>query len=304
MTAVLISRAEPNSEEWHAARANGIGASEIAAVVGLSPYQSAYALWLEKKGMIPGPDGENPLFYWGHALEPLVAARYAELHPELVVWTTGTHIHAERTWQVANVDRLVSTQAEYWREDRHGSLLPPTYSSLLEIKTSRFGDGFGPTGSDEIPLHVRCQVQQQMDVMGVPFADVAVLIGGSDFRQYRIEYDEADATALREAGAAFWASLATNDTPPIDASFSTYEAVRALHPDIDGEDAELEPALYGRYALAKQDADSTADAYRQAKSEVLNAMGNARRALVNDQPVLRRQPGRNGAVSLYPIKEK
>jgi putative phage-type endonuclease len=303
MPAVLISRAEPGSVEWHAARANGIGASEIAAVVGLSPYQSAYALWLEKKGLIPGPDAGSPLFYWGHALEPLVAQRYAELHPEFCVSQTGTHVHEERPWQIANVDRLISTHAEFWGEDESGGLIEPTYSALLEIKTSRFGDGFGPTGSDEIPLHVRCQVQQQMDVMGVPFADVAALIGGSDYREYRIQYDETDAAALREAGAKFWASLATDDEPPLDASFSTYAAVRALHPDIDGGDAELNPALYGRYALARDESDTATAAYRQAKSEVLKAMGNARRALVNDQPVLRRQPGRNGSISLYAIKE-
>lgn len=293
MTAVLLGDFPPDTPEWHAIRAEGIGASEIAAVVGLSPFESPFSLWHRKAGNLPGPDPSNPLFYWGHALEPLVAARFGELHPEWPhVMPIGTYVHADRPWQIANVDRAL------W------PLRKSDPKSLLEIKTTRYGDNWGPSGSDEIPVHVRCQVMQQMDVFSAPYAWVAVLIGGNDYREYRIPFDEADATALREAGAAFWASLQTDDEPPIDASFETFQAIRELHPDIDGEDVPIDPALYGRYALTKADADSAADAHRQAKSELLAAMGNARRALVNDLPVLRRQPGRGGSVSLYPINQK
>jgi putative phage-type endonuclease len=295
MTAVLLGHFEPNSEEWHAARRKGLGASEIAAVVGLSPFESAFSLWHRKKGNLPGPDPANPLFYWGHALEPLVAARYASDHPEFRVASVGTYVHSERLWQIANLDRLLLSP-----------VIPDTTGprAVLEIKTTRYGDNWGPHRSAQVPLHVRCQVMQQMDVMGVEFAEVAVLIGGNDYREYRIDYDETDALALREAGAAFWASIETDDEPPVDASWATYEAVRDLHPEINGEDVEVNAALYARYAATKADADSSADAHRQAKSELLAAMGEARRALVDDVPVLRRQPGRNGSVSLYPIAQK
>lgn len=293
MTAVLVIDAAPNTDAWHAARRNGIGASEIAAVVGLSPFESAFSLWHRKKGNIPGPDPSNPLFYWGHALEPLVAQKFIEEHRELGKRRMGTYCHSERPWQFANVDRALV---------RHSD--PEKLEAPLEIKTTRYGDNWGPSGSTEIPLHVRCQVMQQMDVFSAPYAWVAVLIGGNDYREYRIEFDETDAAALRDAGAAFWASLQTKDEPPIDASFNTYEAVRELHPDIDGEDVDVNPALYARYAATKADADSAADAHRQAKSELLAAIGTARRALVDGTPVLRRQPGRGGSVSLYPITQK
>lgn len=295
MTATLITEADAGTDEWHAARANGIGASEISAVVGLNPWTSAYALWLEKKGLIPGANPDNPLFDWGHRLEPLVADKFAERHPEFWVMDCGTFMNDQHVWQYANPDRLLFPL----------EVVPNVTEPLgvLEIKTSRYGDGFGRDGTDEVPLHVRCQVTHQCDVMGVPFGYVAALIGGSDYREYRIEFDETDAAALRDAGAAFWASLATGDEPPVDASFATYEAVKARHPEIDGEDVELSPALYGRYMTTKVDADTATAAHRQAKSELLAAIGTARRALVAGVPVLRRQPGRGGSVSLYPIKE-
>lgn len=290
MTAVLLGEHDPNSPEWHALRESGIGASEIAAVVGLSPFESAFSLWHRKKGNLPGADPSNPLFYWGHALEPLVANRFAELHPEYTVDRTGTWASEEEPWQLANLDRILT--------DQGGHCCP------LEIKTTRYGDNWGRSGSDEIPVHVRCQVIQQMDVFDDPYAWVAVLIGGNDYREYRIEYDADDATALREAGAAFWESLQTDEEPPIDASFETYEAVRALHPDIDPTlDVEIDPVQFYEYLQLKEAAEVTAANLQRAKSELLHTLGNARRALVSGNPVLRRQPGRGGNVSLYEIKE-
>lgn len=295
MNAILLGDFEPNSPEWHALRERGIGASEIAAVVGLSPFESTFALWHRKKGNLPGPDPANPLFYWGHALEPLVAKRFAELHREEFphVIEVGTYGHTERTWQIANLDR------ELW------PLRKSEQRSILEIKTTRYADNWGPHGSTDIPLHVRCQVMQQMDVMGYPFAYVAVLIGGNDYREYRIEFDESDAAALRSAGAEFWASVQGNEEPPVDASWATYEAVRVLHPDIDEDlDVEIDPALWIEYAQTKHVADQHAADHREAKSALLHAMGNARRGLIDGSPIVRRQAARGGSVALYPIKSK
>lgn len=295
MTAVLLGTHEPNTPAWHALRADGIGASEIAAVVGLSPYESTFSLWHKKKGNLPGATVTNAMD-WGNRLEPLVRNWFAEQHPDLyVIPTPGTYAHGERNWQRVNPDGLIL--------DANDTASTGEASALYEGKTSRFGDGFGPSGSDIIPIGYRCQVQHALDVFGLPRAYVAVLIGGNDPREYVIEADPEDQKALRDAGAAFWESLQTGDEPPIDASFETFQAVKDLHPDIDGSDVPISPALYGRYLASKADADSANAAHRQAKSELLTAMGNARRALVNEVPVLRRQPGRGTSVSLYEIKE-
>jgi putative phage-type endonuclease len=294
MTAILVGDYTPGSNEWHAARTRGIGASEISAVVGLNPWESPYSLWLKKKGLIPASE-ESGAMEWGHLLEPVVATKFANAHEEYAVEIVGTHRHSEREWQMANLDRLLTK-----RQIVGGQL----ERAPLEIKTTRYPDDWGRSGTDQIPLHVRCQVMQQMDVFGAPYAWVAVLIGGSDYREYRINFDESDAASLRDAGAAFWASLQTDDTPPVDASFATYNAVRALHPEIDDEDAELDPAMWSAFAHSKREADTWAGSHRRFKSEVLSVMGRAKRGLVNGQPVVRRQPGRGGSVSLYPINQK
>lgn len=294
MTAVLLGTPEVHSPEWHEMRAGGIGASEIAAVAGLSPYQSAFHLWHVKKGNIPGPS-LNDAMDWGNRLEPLVVEWFGERHGTYRLrYPAGSYAHEARAWQRCNPDALILD----------GPAADLQTVSLLQVKTSRYGDDFGPTGSDQIPLHYRCQVQWEMDVFGVDHCWLAVLIGGNDPRQYRIEADPEGQATLRAVAEKFWQSLQTDDEPPIDASDSTHEAVRKVHPEIDPDaDADVDSALYRRYLLTKQDADSAAAAHKQAKSEVLAAIGNARRGLVDGIPVLRRQPAKGNNVALYPIKE-
>lgn len=288
MTAILVGDYTPGSDDWHEARTTGIGASEISAVVGLNPWESAYSLWLRKKGLIPGPD-ESEAMRWGHLLEPVVAARFSDGHEEYGVGLIGTHRSAERPWQLANLDRSLAHAS-------HGDGIP------LEIKTTRYPDDWGRSGTDEIPLHVRCQVMQQMDVFGAPYGWVAALIGGSDYREYRIDFDETDAASLRDAGAAFWASLQTDDEPPIDCSIATYDAVRKVHADID-RDTELEiPAhLWGQFIATKTAIDSHDAAYRKARAEILAAMGRTHFATVNGLRVARRQASGNGTPYLKEI---
>lgn len=291
MTAVLIAQHEAGTPEWHETRTRGIGGSEIAAVVGLSPYESAFSLWHKKKGNIPSEQAGAHLA-WGNRLEPVIRDHFASLHPEFCDYIGGgTFRHADRQWQLANPDGLL-----HLADGCDGHAAP---IALLEIKTSRFGDGFT---NDEIPVHYVCQVQHYLDVLGLDLAFVAVLIGGNEYREYRIHADPEDQATLREAGARFWESLQNDDEPPIDCSFATYEAVRELHPEIDGSDVDLDEMLHRDYLASKRAADEWAGLHRQAKAQVLDAMGRARRALVNGTPVLRRQPNRNG-VALYPIKE-
>ena len=95
--------------------------------------------------------------------------------------------------------------------------------------------------------------------------------------------------------------------PDLDGSDATYQAVRELHPEINGEDVEIDQGLYARYAVTKEKFDEAKAAHQEAKSRVLDAMGQAKRAYfaAGDLmvPVLRRQSGRGGSVSLQPIPQ-
>lgn len=282
MTAVLLGHFAPDSPEWHAARADGIGGSEIGAVLGLSRFESPFSLWHRKNGNIPGQT-VNAEMSWGTRLEPVILATYRALHPEFCITDRGgTWASVERPWQIANPDLAGADE-------------------IVEAKFSPYGDGYGPGYTDEagvvhgdpampvVPPANRCQCIWYGDVLGVDRAVIVVLIGGFDYREYVIEWTPAEAQMLRDAGTEFMASLAAGTAPSIDDHTETWAAVRELHPDIDPEDHDLDGALARQFIDAKRYERDAKAAARLATSLVADAMGNARRARWDDTTIATRQ---------------
>lgn len=279
---------EPGSPDW----LRVMSASKIAAAVGLSPYESRFSLWHRMAGMLPQPD-LDPRLARGHYLEPGIRAWFADQHPDWTVLPGGCWAHPDEPRFTASPDGRLALPADAGSCAEH---------RLLEIKTAADSDEWGPAGSDEIPVGYRCQLQWQMDVLGLEVAHVAVLLPFLEMREYVIAYDPDDAATLRTAGREFLDSLPDGphpQRPDIDTHDATYEAVRQLHPDIDRErDVELRADLALRYLAAEQALRRAKAEHQQAKSELLDAMGSARRALYLDRPIAMRKPARGGAVAL------
>ena len=250
----------PGSPEWK----RTMSASKVAAVVGLSPFTSRFALWHEMAGTIDrGP--QTDVMSRGHFLEPAVADWFAAQHPDWKIIPTGTWTHVEIDWATASPDRL--------------ALVPREGARLLEIKTSTHGDEWGPSGSDQIPPGYRAQVVWSMLVTGATTAHVAALLSFLEFREYVIEFDWDEAAFLLNQAAAFMDSLDAGDAPPLDGTDSTYQAVRELHPDIDDDTVELDSVDVESLLVFKAEAEAAAEAFQFCKTRILDAMGSARKGV-------------------------
>src|SRR5258708_39003862 len=80
-------------EEWLAARRQGITASEVAAVMGFSSWESPYSLFYRKTGDLP-EQGDNEAMRLGRYLEDYVCQPFAELHPQFHVEGDGRELFA------------------------------------------------------------------------------------------------------------------------------------------------------------------------------------------------------------------
>lgn len=286
---VVIGRFEPGSPAWHAARQNGVGGSEIAAVMGLSPYESRFSLWHRKQGKV-GPVDENPQMYWGKRLEPAVCAEFAQRHPEWTVETAPTYAGPGRPWQIANPDRLL------W--GALGEL------ELLEAKTARDDVGWGEEGTDEIPVHYRAQCLWYLDVLSVSRCHVAVLIAGSEYREYLVEYDPAEAETLRAAGEEFVASLNSGTRPNIDGHMATYDTIRELPEGLDDVDVEIPGGLRDRFHTAQDVFWRAEDELTACKGLLLDAIGTGRRAVVLRERVATRTVRDGRTYQLLPARTR
>jgi len=88
----LLGVFEPDSEEWHNAR-RGITGSDIGAILGVSPFKSTYTLWAEKRGLISDRIEPSIAMRMGTLFEPAIRQLFAEQHPEVEVFETGTWVH-------------------------------------------------------------------------------------------------------------------------------------------------------------------------------------------------------------------
>jgi putative phage-type endonuclease len=177
-------------------RRTGLGGSDAAAALGLSPWRTPYELWEQKVGVGP-PTEQNEMMLWGKLLEETVRQEYARRTGYEVRPVKQLLRHPKHGFMFAHID------GEIGREGR----------AILEVKTARTSQGWGEPETDEIPLSYLVQVHHYLAVTEAEVCDVAVLIGGSDFRLYQVGRDAEIEEQLIKAEATFW-ELVTRGVPP------------------------------------------------------------------------------------------
>jgi len=194
------------NKQWIEARRTGIGGSDSAAVLGLNPHKSPVDVWLDKTGQ-RNDDLDNEAMHWGRLLENPIRQHYAAttgrnvaVPADILRSKTVPHI-------LANVDGLTDD------------------GRVLEVKTARTDKDWGEAGTDQIPQHYLLQVQHYMMVTGRNIADVAVLIGGQDYRVYTVKADAELHNLMHVHYQKFWHQVQQRLMPdPI-----SYEDVQALY---------------------------------------------------------------------------
>jgi putative phage-type endonuclease len=289
--------------EWLEARRKGVTASEIAVIMGLSPYSSPYALYHQKLGILPA-DEQTPEMEFGTFCEPYIAEKFTAAHPEFAVLGDGRglYAHSERPWQLATPDRLINMS-------RYGDTLRGHTPAVLETKTDNGSDEWGDEGTDEIPVHYRCQVLQQCDVMGVKRWHVACLGRDRKVRFYTGEVDEAaerDLALMRDAARDFLDQLDRQDPPDVDWRPATASALRALYPDEDGGDIQVRASLAISYAAAVRRHKAAERRMDEMSAAVLEVIGNRRRALDprTGEPIATRSVSHPKRVSATLVRER
>jgi putative phage-type endonuclease len=285
-TAELVGTFEVGSPEWHAARANGLGGSEIAAVLGLSKWESPLSLWLRKAQQIPLDDEDKSEMEAGRRLEEAICQKFADTHPEYLMSDAGTYRHTDRPWEIANPDKFLAH-----RENGYSDGVP---TALLEAKFAIYDEEWGDPGTDQIPPYYLTQTRWYLDVFGLDTCYVEVFIGSQgEFREYIVKADPMDQAFLVDAAAGFMQSLAAGERPPVDGHDETYRAIRKLHAGIERDlDIELSTATFTEYVEAKRLEKAFKAANNKASSLVLEEMGDARRALYAQEVIAHRLPGK------------
>ena len=243
-----------NKSAWLEERRRGIGGSDVAAILGMSKYKTPLQVYLDKRGESElTPDNESML--WGRALEPVIRQQYSERTgrdvrvPEKIIY------NLDYPFMLANLDGFT--------DDRR----------VLEIKTARYGDDWGEPGSDEVPVAYLLQVQHYMAVTGFEVADVAVLIGGSDFRLYEVPSDRELQEMVIQREAEFWQRVVDGNPPEPVTLAETIERFgkSAKQASIEANDDVI--AALQTIKEVKLEIDALKEREESARAIVLKALG-------------------------------
>jgi hypothetical protein len=120
-----------------------------------------------------------------------------------------------------------------------------------------------------------------MHVTGATTTHVAVLLPFLEFREYVIEYDPAEGEFIERQCAMFMDTLARQVPPPLDGATSTYQTLRELHPEINGESVEIEPAHAYNWLKSRDLLEGAKLQEQRQRNLIVNAMGSAQKAVHN-----------------------
>lgn len=243
----------------HGARRNWLGASDIAAIVGESPYTDAFSLWAEKTGKVPASEVGDAA-EWGNILEPVILDCAGKALGRRVVKSTGTFTHPDLACVRVNPDGFVDAS-------KRGN-------PIVEGKSTSISEGWGEDGSDQVPTHVLIQVTMQMRCTDSAFAHVARLyhkMGHPDFKLYTVAFSRSLSDALDEAAGEFWRVNVQGDNPP-DVTALSLPALGKI--GRAAKAVQVDPALVVAYADARAAEKAAQAAKKNAAARLIAALGD------------------------------
>lgn len=242
-------------EDWLKERRSGIGGSDVAAILGLSPWRSAVQVWMDKTGRAQ-PQPETEAMRIGTELEDFVARRYSS-ETGRQVQRYNKMIH--KGCLLGNFDRLVVPAGEKVASHM-GEIRTDT---LLECKTASH------EWTDGVPVYYLTQVQHYMGLdPKLEHADVACLFLGSKkhFEIFAVARDQEVIAAMQEQLAQWWKKYVEGDEMPPPASEADCRLLWAR-------------SNPGKTAFASPEAIAALKEYAQAKADERAAKERATEAL-------------------------
>lgn len=247
-------------DDWLAKRRQGIGASDIAGIMGLSPWTTPFQVWASKVYDIP-EESDDEAMHWGHVLENTILDEWGR-----------------RNWPVEDRGLLLrSVEHPHFMATPDGLTDNGVEGAVVEAKNS------SDWRWSEVPEHYRLQVQWQLIVTGYRIGYLAVLFGGRRLDTFKIEADPDMQAEMVEAANDFWKLVEADEAPPIEADDSTLMA--SLWPTATEDAIEIDYDQAHELYLARAERDAGKARYDAAVAVVKEVMRDADTAVVDQQVV-------------------
>lgn len=259
-------------------RTTFIGGSDAAAILGISPWKSAFQLYQEKIGAYVEDvtPQKQRIFARGKRWEPVVV--------EMLVDELQDRGHDVQI--IARNARYQDREFPFMECELDLELLIDGEECNTEMKTVHpfAAKAWGEPGTDELPIYYAAQCMHGLMIKPRQKCIVAALIGADDLRIHQIERDEETIAGIRAKELAFWQRVQDRNPPDPETAVD----VKWLYAKDAGEVAEADDELLrliGELHFQKTTAKHAEAAIDRISTQIKLAMGNAALLLRDGRPI-------------------
>lgn len=254
----------PTEQEWHELRQRHIGASEAAALFGLSPYQTYWALWMEKSSRLEADDlSGNERVVLGHELEGGIASAARQI--------LDMQLFKARRYCSSRQIEGWGCSPDYFVGSGHG--WEPVEIKLVGADV--FYTEWPEADDTRIPpAHILIQLQSQIGILGAERGYILALVGGTKLHLVPVDRHEGLIGGIKDRVVEFWQSIKENREPEPDYSRDLPGLQRLyleLLPDEVDATGDIElAALVNEYADAQADRRAAEKREAEAKAKIID----------------------------------
>lgn len=249
-------------------RTKFIGGSDVAAILGVSPWRNIVDLWLDKIKPATGEGGNLAAKRRGTRLEPYILDMIREEHHLDIVAHNERYIDTEFPFLACEID------FEY-RDQDTGQIENGEIKTVHPFKAKEWGDEL----TDQLPIAYIAQAQHNLGIKRRQRCKVFALIG-DDLKPYTVERDDELITIMREKSVDFWNNYVLPQVrPPMDFEHKdVLDTLKRLYPGTDGTIIQA-TAMHEHWRAVYQTAKEMQATYEAlidgARAHLLSEMGNA-----------------------------
>ena len=248
----------PINEQQLIQRQNHIGSSDMAAILGLNPYQTAYDIWLQKTGQLDYQE-PNAAMFIGTMLEDGVL-NFAE--NQLGPLVRNVHVEHDNGILASNID------AEVVEDGR-----PVEAKTVGIMRGFTDKDQWGDGGSDNVPDYCYIQTHVHMICAKKDLCYVPALLAGRGLLLFHVPFSQDVADVILEKAEGFWNENVLKATPPID-SQPTLDVVKRMK-RTPNKEVQIDKQLILTLEEAKEAERLAKKRKDEAQAMILAAMGDA-----------------------------
>lgn len=247
---------EYDYEGWLKDREEGIGGSDVAAIMGESQWSSPRQIWMSKVKMFDDiVSTQSEAARWGNVLETVIANEWALRNGKKWIHIPVSIRHTEHHWMHANIDGFILSDDE------------TTIEGILEVKTtSVYNKEIWETGP--LPFYYICQANWYCGITGVQQYTMVCLVGGQKLYDHTLPFNPDLFEREFNEAHHFWFDYVLTRTEPPATDVDAQQIAETLEVD-----ETLPPTI-----LEDEESENMAEAYCQIR-EKIRGMEKIKKAL-------------------------